>query len=107
MVELAPDQLSRRSRVAGYDFARAVAWRDHHAHKEAHYTRQAHDGQRNSTKRERLKNRNATFFAKRTSTGRFKEMDEAGRSLKTDRRTKAKRSVKAGYGDKGDRRRAA
>ena len=62
---------------------------------------------RSSTKRERLKSRNATFFAKRTSTGRFKEMDEVGRSLKADRRTKAKRTVKPGHGDKGDRRRAA
>jgi hypothetical protein len=62
---------------------------------------------RGSTKRERLKSRNATFFAKRSSTGRFKEMDDIGRSLKTDRRTKAKRTVKAGHGDKGDRKRAA
>ena len=62
---------------------------------------------RSPTIRERLKTPNATFFAKRTGTGRFKEMDEVGRSLKTDRRTKAKRAVKAGQGDKGDRRRAA
>ena len=62
---------------------------------------------RGSTKRERLKSPNATFFAKRTSTGRFKEMDEVGRSLKADRRTQAKRTVKSGHGDKGDRKRAA
>jgi hypothetical protein len=49
------------------------------------------------------------MYAKRTARGRFKEMDEKGRSLKTDRRTRAKRAVKSGYGDQGDqkRRRAA
>jgi hypothetical protein len=56
-----------------------------------------------------VKAKNATFYAKRTSRGRFKEMDEKGRSLKSDRRTKAKRTVKSGHGDQGDRkkRRAA
>jgi hypothetical protein len=62
---------------------------------------------RGSSKRELLKSRNATHFAKRTSKGRFKEMDERGRSLAADRRQKAKRTVKSGHGDKGDRRRAA
>jgi len=61
---------------------------------------------RGSEKRELLKSRNATFFARRTSRGRFKEMDERGRSLKSDRRRKARMRTKAGYGDKGDRRAA-
>lgn len=56
-----------------------------------------------SGKRELLKSRNATFFAKRTAKGRFKEMDERGRSLATDRRRKAKSKAKRGYGDRGDR----
>jgi hypothetical protein len=30
-------------------------------------------------------------------------MDEKGRSLKTDRRTKGKTKAKSGYGDRGDR----
>jgi hypothetical protein len=30
-------------------------------------------------------------------------MDEKGRSLKADRRTKAKTKTKSGYGDRGDR----
>jgi hypothetical protein len=53
-----------------------------------------------------LKSRNATFFAKRTSKGRFKEMDERGRSLAADRRRKAKGMAKSGRGDTGDRRAA-
>jgi hypothetical protein len=61
---------------------------------------------RGSQKRELLKRRNTSFFAKRTSKGRFKEMDERSRSLASDRRRKAKRRVKSGYGDKGDRRAA-
>ena len=35
--------------------------------------------------------------------GRFKESDDVGRSLRVDRRKKAKRKVRSGYGDKGDR----
>jgi len=54
-------------------------------------------------KRERLTTKNAKFFAKRTSRGRFKELDELGRSLKADRRRKATRKVRSGYGDRGDR----
>jgi hypothetical protein len=61
-----------------------------------------------TTKRETLKSRNATFYAKRTARGQFKEVDEKGRSLRADRRTKAgKRTASSGHGDQGDRRRAA
>ena len=58
---------------------------------------------RASGKRELLKSRNATFFTRRTPKGRFKEMDERGRSLAADRRRKAKGRSKSGYGDRGDR----
>ena len=58
---------------------------------------------RSKGKRETLKTKSATFYAKRTTAGRFKELDEKGRSLTADRRTKAKTTVKAGYGDRGDR----
>jgi len=54
-------------------------------------------------KRDLVKAKNATMFAKRTAKGRFNEMDETGRSLKADRRTKAKRKAKSGFGDRGDR----
>jgi len=62
---------------------------------------------RRSGRRRTIKNRAGTFYAKRTSRGWFKEMDEKGRSLKADRRRKAKNATKSGYGDRGDRRRAA
>jgi hypothetical protein len=54
-------------------------------------------------KRDLVKGKNATMFAKRTTKGRFKEIDESGRSLKTDRRKKAKKKAKSGFGDSGDR----
>jgi hypothetical protein len=54
-------------------------------------------------KRDLVKAKNATFYAKRTTKGRFKEMDEVGASQKADRRTKAKKKAKSGFGDRGDR----
>jgi hypothetical protein len=60
---------------------------------------------RSTTKRERLKSKSQTYFAKRTPRGRFKEMDAIGRSLSTDRRRTAKKTVQSGHGDQGDRRR--
>jgi hypothetical protein len=54
-------------------------------------------------KRDLVKSRAATSFAKRTAKGRFKEMDGVKRSLSKDRRKKATRKVKSGYGDRGDR----
>jgi len=53
-------------------------------------------------KRETIKNKAGTFYARRDKEGQFKEMDEKGRSLKADRRTKAKTTVPSGLGDKGD-----
>ncbi len=59
---------------------------------------------RSATARDTVKSRAGTFYAKRTTSGRFKEMDEVGRSLAADRRTRAKRTVASGHGDQGDRR---
>jgi hypothetical protein len=42
-------------------------------------------------------------FVRRGARGKFKESDDVGRSLTTDRRKKAKAKVKSGQGDKGDR----
>jgi hypothetical protein len=42
-------------------------------------------------------------FVRRGARGKFKESDDVGRSLTTDRRKKAKTKVKSGQGDKGDR----
>ena len=58
---------------------------------------------RGSSKRELLKSRNAAFLARRTAKGRFKEMDERGRALASDRRRRAKTKAKRGQGDRGDR----
>jgi hypothetical protein len=58
---------------------------------------------RSSGKRDTVKGKRATMYAKRTARGRFKEMDEKGRSLAADRRKKAKTKTKSGYGDRGDR----
>jgi hypothetical protein len=60
---------------------------------------------RSSSKRETIRTKTATFYGKRTARGRFKEMDEKGRSLKADRRRRAKKTTRSGYGDQGDRRR--
>ena len=62
---------------------------------------------RSTSKRERLSTRTSTQYTKRTVKGRFKEMDEVGRSQTADRRKKAKKTVKAGYGDQGDQKRSS
>jgi hypothetical protein len=58
---------------------------------------------RSSQKRDAVKGRSGTLYAKRTATGRFKEMDAQGRSLAADLRRKAKTRTKSGFGDQGDR----
>ena len=58
---------------------------------------------RSSSQRDLVKSRTGKSFAKRTAKGRFKEMDGVKRSLASDRRKKAKRKVKSGRGDQGDR----
>lgn len=65
--------------------------------------KKAKTAKRAAGKRDLVKGKNATMFAKRSAKGRFKEIDESGKSLKADRRTKAKRKAKSGYGDSGDR----
>ena len=61
-------------------------------------------GRRSSAKRDRVNTGSDLRFVKRTSTGRFKESDDAGRAQKADRPRRAKTAVKSGYGDQGDRR---
>ena len=62
---------------------------------------------RSSSKRELIDTGKNKMFAKRNAKGRITEMDDVSRSLSADRRTSAKRSVKAGHGDKGDRKPSA
>ena len=56
-----------------------------------------------SGKRELINTGSDKRFVRRGKKGRFKESDDMGRSLATDRRKKAKKKVKSGYGDRGDR----
>lgn len=60
---------------------------------------------RSSTKRELIDTGTDTRYVKRTARGRFKESDDVGRSQASDPRRAAKKTVKSGYGDQGDRRR--
>ena len=56
-----------------------------------------------TSKRELIDTGRDKRFVRRGAKGRFKESDDVGRSLAADRRKKAKKKVKSGYGDKGDR----
>jgi hypothetical protein len=62
---------------------------------------------RSTTERELLDTGKNKAFAKRDTSGRFKEMDDVGRSLAVDGRRTAKTVAKPGHGDQGDRPRAA
>jgi hypothetical protein len=44
-------------------------------------------------------------FVRRDHNGKFNESDDVGKSLAQDRKRSAKKSVKSGQGDKGDRKR--
>jgi hypothetical protein len=57
---------------------------------------------RGSGKRETIKNPTGNYYGKRDKGGEFSEMDEIGPSQRADRRQKAKKTVKPGYGDQGD-----
>ena len=57
---------------------------------------------RTSGKRELIDTGRNKMYAKRGAKGRFKEMDDVGRSLSADRRRSAKKTAKSGYGDQGD-----
>ena len=58
---------------------------------------------RKAAKRTLLDTGSDKRFVRRGSSGRFKESDDVGNSLASDRRKKAKTKVKSGQGDKGDR----
>jgi hypothetical protein len=57
---------------------------------------------RKAAKRELIDTGTDKRYVRRGASGQFKESDDVGRSLSSDRRTKAKRKVKSGQGDKGD-----
>jgi hypothetical protein len=56
-----------------------------------------------AAKRELIATGTDKRFVRRGAAGKFKESDDVGKSLATDRRKKAKTKVKSGQGDKGDR----
>ena len=60
-------------------------------------------GRRKASKRELINTGTDKRFVRRGAKGRFRESDDVGRSLSADRRRTAKRKVKSGQGDKGDR----
>jgi hypothetical protein len=60
-----------------------------------------------AAKRELIEPRGGKRFVRRSGRGRFTESDDVSTSVSTDRRTKAKTTVKSGYGDKGDQKRPA
>jgi hypothetical protein len=62
---------------------------------------------RSSSKRELINTSRDKRFVRRDGQGQFKESDDVGRSLATDRRRSAKTTVKSGQGDRGDRRRTS
>ena len=55
------------------------------------------------TKRDLVRRPKASAYAKRSTRGRFTQMDDVGRSQKADKPRKAKKRVRSGYGDQGDR----
>ena len=54
-------------------------------------------------KRELIDTGSDKRYVRRDKKGQFNESDDQGRSLSQDRKKKAKRKVKSGQGDKGDR----
>jgi len=58
---------------------------------------------RGSGRRELVNTGTDKRFVRRSGSGQFKESDDVGRSLASDRRRGAKTKVKSGYGDRGDR----
>jgi len=58
---------------------------------------------RSGGRRELINTGRTKMYAKRDARGQFREMDDVGRSLASDRRTRAKTKTSRGYGDRGDR----
>jgi len=62
-------------------------------------------GKSGAAKRELIDTGNDKRYVRRDEKGRFDEVDDVGRSLSQDVKKKAKTTVKAGQGDKGDQKR--
>ena len=68
-------------------------------------SRSSTSGKRASGKRTTINTGTDKRYVRRDAKGRIKESDDVGRSLSSDRRTKAKTASKPGQGDRGDRKR--
>ena len=66
-------------------------------------TRRKSTGRKGAAKRELIDTGSDKRFVRRGSAGPFKESDDVGKSLASDRRKKAKTKVRSGQGDRGDR----
>jgi len=62
-------------------------------------------GKKSASKRELVDTGRDKRFVRRDDKGHFKESDDMGRSLAQDIRKKAKTTVPAGQGDRGDQER--
>jgi hypothetical protein len=60
---------------------------------------------RSASKRKLINTGTDKRFVRRSAGGQFKESDDVSKSLRSDRRTKAKTASKSGQGDRGDRKR--
>jgi len=58
---------------------------------------------RRSSKRELINTGSDKRYVRRDEKGQFKESDDQGRSLSSDRRQHAKTKSERGQGDRGDR----
>ena len=56
-------------------------------------------------KRELINTGRDKRYVRRNKLGQFVESDDVGRSLSRDVKKSAKKTVKSGYGDKGDQKR--
>jgi hypothetical protein len=56
-----------------------------------------------TTKRELIDTGKDKRFVRRGAAGKFKKSADVSKALSADRRRKAKKKVKSGQGDKGDR----
>lgn len=57
-----------------------------------------------SSKRELINTGRDKRYVRRNKKGQFTESDDVGKSLSQDVKHHAKKTVKSGYGDKGDQR---
>ena len=60
---------------------------------------------RTAGKRELIDTGTDKRYVRRDAKGQFKNVVDVGRSLSADRRSKSKKAVKSGQGDRGDRKR--